>query len=243
MRGMKRISQSGRAVCATIHQPSIAIFNDFDELLLLKRGGETVFFGPLGENSSNLINYFERYDATPRIKPGENPATWMLTVTGAGSVATAKAFDYAGNFSASKLHKSCLDRIEKVNGCASHDNRVTFPSAYATSKKTQALSVLRRVFLIYFRSPHYNVTRVLVSALIGLLFGSGTLTSLHFLILLVFSLTSLSSPVYASQRVPTTESDMNSRINSIFIAVLFLSVSSQNSVLNVFETERYVVNS
>jgi len=31
--------------------------------------------------------------------------------------------------------------------------------------------------------------------------------------------------VYASQRVPQDESDMNSRINSIFIAVLFLCVN------------------
>jgi ABC-type multidrug transport system ATPase subunit len=173
MRGLKRISQSGRAVCATIHQPSIAIFNVFDELLLLKQGGETVFFGPLGENSSNLIHYLERYDATQKIKPGENPASWMLTVIGAGSAATAKAFDYAGNYSASKLHKNCLDRIEKVIDCATRENRITFSSPYATSEKVQALAVLSRVFLIYFRSPHYNVTRVMVSALVGLLFGSG----------------------------------------------------------------------
>lgn len=43
MRGMKRIALSGRAICATIHQPSVAIFNGFDSLLLLKRGGEVVF--------------------------------------------------------------------------------------------------------------------------------------------------------------------------------------------------------
>jgi ABC-type multidrug transport system permease subunit len=31
---------------------------------------------------------------------------------------------------------------------------------------------------------------------------------------------------------------MNSRINSIFMSVLFMCVSSQNTVLKVFETER-----
>jgi len=75
MRGLKRIALSGRAICATIHQPSIAIFSDFDSLLLLKRGGEVVFCGELGDKSENLINYFENYDRTPRIQPGENPAT------------------------------------------------------------------------------------------------------------------------------------------------------------------------
>lgn len=76
MRGLKRIALTGRAVCATIHQPSIAIFNSFDSLLLLKRGGEVVYFGNLGDESSILIDYLQRYDATPKIQPGENPATW-----------------------------------------------------------------------------------------------------------------------------------------------------------------------
>ena len=76
MRGLKRIALTGRAVCATIHQPSIAIFNSFDSLLLLKRGGEVVFFGELGDESANLITYLERYAATSKIQPGENPATW-----------------------------------------------------------------------------------------------------------------------------------------------------------------------
>lgn len=46
------------AVC-TIHQPSIDIFEQFDELVLLKRGGETIYCGPLGKQSSELIAYFE----------------------------------------------------------------------------------------------------------------------------------------------------------------------------------------
>ena len=76
MRGLKNIALSGRAVCATIHQPSLAIFTSFDALLLLKRGGETVFFGELGDESVNLIRYLEGYATTPKIQPGENPATW-----------------------------------------------------------------------------------------------------------------------------------------------------------------------
>jgi hypothetical protein len=86
----KRFTDSGRAVCATIHQPWIAIFSSFDYLLLLKLGGKTVFCGDLGSESAKLINFLGQYEDTPEIKPSKNPATWMLTTIGTGSVAKDK---------------------------------------------------------------------------------------------------------------------------------------------------------
>ncbi len=62
----------------TIHQPSIFLFQMFDQLLLLKRGGETVFFGDIGDHAHHLIAYFTAIPGTPAIAEGANPATWML---------------------------------------------------------------------------------------------------------------------------------------------------------------------
>lgn len=167
MRGLKRIALSGRAVCCTIHQPSIAIFNDFDELLLLKRGGETVFFGELGSQSSRLIQYLQSFEATPKIHPGENPATWMLTTTGAGSSSsTVPPFDYAGSYARSTLRQHCIERIDKICSEASEENKLGFPNEYATSYGTQAAAVFSRTLTVYYRSPSYNVTRVMV-AIVG----------------------------------------------------------------------------
>ena len=169
MKGLKRIALSGRAVCATIHQPSIAIFNAFDALLLLKRGGETVFFGSLGKDSCNLIHYFERYESTPKIAVGENPSSWMLSCIGAGSSSsTKKSFDYAGSYKQSKLHRECLEQIDHICSKASDENKISFKTEYATSLNTQALTVLKKAMKVYYRSPTYNVTRVMVSA-IGML--------------------------------------------------------------------------
>ena len=114
MRGMRRIADTGIAVVATIHQPSVAIFNDFDNLLLLKAGGETVFFGDLGSESCKLIEYLEGYDSTVPIKSGENPATWMLSCIGAGSAAQ-DTFDYARAYAHSKLARDSVDKIDEYN--------------------------------------------------------------------------------------------------------------------------------
>jgi ABC-2 type transporter len=217
MRGMRRIADSGRAVCATIHQPSIAIFSSFDSLLLLKRGGEVVFFGDLGHESKNLIDYLERFPSTRPIQAGENPATWMLTTIGAGTTsAFEKQFDYAGSYKISKQRKRTLELIDSIVSQKSDDSLVQFSHKYATSYGTQASEVLKRQMTVYMRSPSYNSTRITVSILISVLFAS----------------------VFASNRTPQNEGDMTSRLNSIYISVIFIMVNALNSVLSLFEVER-----
>lgn len=72
IRALRRISDTGRTVCCTIHQPSSAVFEMFDDLILLKKGGNVVFFGELGSESCKLVDYFESRGASP-IQFGENP--------------------------------------------------------------------------------------------------------------------------------------------------------------------------
>lgn len=59
MRAIRKVAATQRAVICTIHQPSTYLFEMFDALLLLKKGGQVVFFGPLGDHSSNLISYLQ----------------------------------------------------------------------------------------------------------------------------------------------------------------------------------------
>ena len=59
MRAVRNTVNTGRTVVCTIHQPSVDIFESFDELLLLKQGGRTIYHGPLGHHSAKLIEYFQ----------------------------------------------------------------------------------------------------------------------------------------------------------------------------------------
>jgi hypothetical protein len=80
MRVVRNIVNNNRTIVCTIHQPSAEIFLHFDELLLLKRGGRTIFYGEMGEKSADLVRYFESVDGAKRLQSGYNPATYMLEV-------------------------------------------------------------------------------------------------------------------------------------------------------------------
>jgi hypothetical protein len=45
-----------------------------------------IYSGLVGEESSALIEYFSAIPGVQPIESGENPATWMLEVTGGASV-------------------------------------------------------------------------------------------------------------------------------------------------------------
>lgn len=186
--------------------------------MLLQRGGETVYFGELGSQSSNLIKYMESYDCTTPIQDGENPATWMLTTIGSGTKGGSadESFDYAKVFQHSILNEECSSKIEEITNSKRDDKKIAYPTKYARSSSNQRLEVLKRMMKIYWRSPSYNRTRMIIAVLVALLFGS----------------------VYVSQRTPKNESDMNSRVSSIYITMVFLGVYSFNTVLSVFEMER-----
>ncbi|GMF32376.1 unnamed protein product [Phytophthora fragariaefolia] len=84
MDGVRKVADSGRTIICTIHQPSAEVFYLFDRLLLLQRGGQTAFYGDLGPNCRNLIDYFENIPGVAPLPVGYNPATWMLECIGAG---------------------------------------------------------------------------------------------------------------------------------------------------------------
>ena len=47
---------------------------------------QLIYSGLVGEQSSALIEYLEAVPGVQPIRAGENPATWMLEVTGGASV-------------------------------------------------------------------------------------------------------------------------------------------------------------
>lgn len=78
---LRKLTDHGQAVLCTVHQPSAILFENFDRLLLLAKGGRTVYFGEVGKASNVLVDYFTKHGA-PAPSEGTNPAEWMLRLVG-----------------------------------------------------------------------------------------------------------------------------------------------------------------
>ena len=159
---------SGRTVVATIHQPSAAVFDMFDDLILLKKGGNVVYFGELGDESNKMVSYFEERGATP-IDRGENPAAWVLRAYAGEHSAS---IDWAEVYKSSDEASSIRDQIVAAKASATPENKLTFSSTYSTPIRERLRLIMRRMFTIYRRSASYNMTRLVVGILYAFLLGS-----------------------------------------------------------------------
>uniref|UniRef100_A0A0D9XY42 ABC transporter domain-containing protein n=1 Tax=Leersia perrieri TaxID=77586 RepID=A0A0D9XY42_9ORYZ len=123
MRAVKNVSDTGRTVVCTIHQPSIEIFEAFDELMLIKRGGELIYAGPLGQHSCKVIQYFQ----DELIKGFSIPPPGT-----------------------SDLH---------------------FPTQFPQKFPEQFKACLWKQFLSHWRTPSYNLVRIVFMTFSSIIFG------------------------------------------------------------------------
>ncbi|CAH0475178.1 unnamed protein product [Peronospora belbahrii] len=172
MRGVQSIARTGRTVLCTIHQPSISIFELFDGLLLLQRGGYTAYFGDLGVDSVKMLEYFASIPGTMEIRPQYNPATYMLEVIGAGIGRDVK--DYSVEYKNSELYKSNRERTlllaEASDEFVRHSTLNYDP--IATGFCNQLSELTKKQQLTYWRNPQYNSMRMFLFPLFGVIFGT-----------------------------------------------------------------------
>ncbi|KAJ4732360.1 Pleiotropic drug resistance protein 1 [Rhynchospora pubera] len=218
MRTVRNTVNTGRTVVCTIHQPSIDIFEAFDELFLLKRGGEEIYVGPLGRNSSELIQYFEAVPGAPKIKDGYNPATWMLEVT---TMAQEEALgvDFAQLYKNSELYRRNKALIKDVSVPPPGSTDLYFPTQYSQPFSTQCMACLWKQHLSYWRNPPYTAMRFFFTLIVALLLGS------------IFW--QLGSKRFKQQ-------DLLNSMGALYSATMLLGVQNSTSVMPVVSIERTV---
>ncbi|KAI3448444.1 hypothetical protein Pfo_005109 [Paulownia fortunei] len=219
MRAVKNVANTGRTIVCTIHQPSIDIFEAFDEVVLLKAGGRMIYCGPVGQQSSKLIEYFEGISGVPRIKDNYNPATWMMEVSSTSSEAEL-GIDFAEIYKNSALHESNQDLVRKLSRPPSGSKDLHFPTRYSQDGWVQFKTCLWKQHWSYWRSPSYNLKR-----LFHILFAS-------FLYGLLF---------WGQAKKVDNQQSLFTLLGSMYSSTLFCGINNASSILSYVSVERTVV--
>ncbi|KAK1273115.1 putative pleiotropic drug resistance protein 7 [Acorus gramineus] len=218
MRTVRNTVDTGRTVVCTIHQPSIDIFEAFDELFLMKRGGEEIYVGPLGRNSCRLIEYFEGINGVSKIKDGYNPATWMLEATTMAQE-DALGISFAEVYKNSSLYQRNKALIKELSKPPPGSTDLYFPTKYSQPFFSQWVTCLWKQHLSYWRNPPYTAVRFFFTLFIGLLFGT------------IF---------WDLGQKTRKQQDLLNAMGSMYAAVLFIGVQNGSSVQPVVAIERAV---
>ncbi|XP_061995123.1 pleiotropic drug resistance protein 3-like [Rosa rugosa] len=219
MRAVKNVVATGRTTICTIHQPSIDIFEAFDELILMKTGGQIIYSGSLGHHSSNLIEYFEGIPGVPKIKDNYNPATWMLEVT-SSSVEAELGLDFANTYKESTLYKDTVELVRQISEPKPGPRALQFSTQFPQNSWVQFRACLWKQHLSYWRSPEYNLARFMFMTVASVLFGA------------IF---------WQKGKEINNEQDLLTILGSMYIAVIFLGINNCSTVLPYVATERTVL--
>ncbi|KYR00643.1 ABC transporter G family protein [Tieghemostelium lacteum] len=167
---IRKLADAGMPLVCTIHQPSSVLFEHFDRLLLLAKGGKTVYFGDIGQKSSVLTQYFQRHGVRACTE-SENPAEYILEAIGAG-VHGKTDVDWSAAWKSSQechaIHQE-LNSIEQTSSQTHGDDEK--PREFATGPWYQLWEVYKRMNLIWWRDPFYSFGRFVQACLVGLIIG------------------------------------------------------------------------
>lgn len=170
---LEKLTKAGQAILCTIHQPSAMLFQRFDRLLFLAKGGRTVYFGDIGESSKQMIHYFERHGAPP-CPADANPAEWMLDAIGAAPGSHTDV-DWFQTWRDSSNYAEVQAELQRLKDDAPEGPPPTEDQGsyreFAASFFSQLGEVTHRVFQQYWRTPSYIYSKAALCILVALFIG------------------------------------------------------------------------
>lgn len=245
VRFLRKLAAAGQAILCTIHQPNSALFENFDRLLLLQRGGQCVYFGDIGKDAHVLLDYFHRHGAD--CPPAANPAEWMLDAVGAGSAPRIGDKDWADvwrdseEFAQVKRDIVAMreQRLAEVGAAEPVEQK-----EYATPLMYQIKLVNKRMNLSFWRTPNYGFTRLFNHVIIALLTGlmylqlDDSRASLQYRVFIIFQVTVLPAlilaqvePKYAIARMISFREQMSKAYKTFPFALSMVVAEMPYSIL------------
>uniref|UniRef100_A0A0A0LBH1 ABC transporter domain-containing protein n=1 Tax=Cucumis sativus TaxID=3659 RepID=A0A0A0LBH1_CUCSA len=219
MRAVKNVVDTGRTIVCTIHQPSIDIFESFDELILLKTGGRMIYCGPLGQCSRKVIEYFEHVPGVSKIRENYNPGTWMLEVT-SPSAENELGIDFAQVYKNSALYKNIKELVKQLSSPPPGSRDLHFSNVFSQSFVEQFKACFWKQNMSYWRNPSFNLLRFVRTVASSLIFG------------ILF---------WKQGKKLENQQNLFNVLGSMYTAVIFLGIDNCGSVLPIVSMERTVM--
>jgi ATP-binding cassette subfamily G (WHITE) protein 2 (SNQ2) len=175
VRFLKKLAAAGQAIVCTIHQPSSVLIQQFDTVLALNPGGNTFYFGPIGDNGKDVIHYFAQRGA--HCPPNKNVAEFILeTAAKPTKNEDGKTVDWNEEWRTSENGKEVLaeiDRVGQMRRERTHDNDrdAALDREFAAPLLLQTTMLTKRVFTQYWRDPSYIYGKLFASVIIGIFNG------------------------------------------------------------------------
>ncbi|KAI1101221.1 ABC-2 type transporter-domain-containing protein [Jackrogersella minutella] len=172
---LKKLCAAGQAIVCTIHQPSSVLIQQFDMVLALNPGGNTFYFGPIGENGKDVIKYFADRGST--CPPGKNVAEFILeTAARPHKRPDGTKVDWNEEWRNSEQAQKVIEEIDglkRVRSTASQGGKPTEEQQreYAASTWVQTVELTKRMFRQYWRDPSYLYGKFFVSIIVGVFNG------------------------------------------------------------------------
>lgn len=170
IRFLRKLTAAGQAILVTIHQPSALLFSQFDTLLLLAKGGKTVYFGDIGDNASTIKSYFGRRGAP--CPPDANPAEHMIDVV-SGNGPTSYQKDWNKIWLESAEHDVLIKELDHMiqDALAKPSETNDDSNEFAATMWTQVKLVTHRMNISLFRNTEYIDNKMAMHILLALLNG------------------------------------------------------------------------
>jgi ATP-binding cassette subfamily G (WHITE) protein 2 (SNQ2) len=173
VRFLKKLASAGQAIVCTIHQPSSVLIQQFDMILALNPGGNTFYFGPVGENGNDVIKYFG--DRGVKCPPNKNVAEFILeTAAKPAKRKDGTRINWNDEWKNSSNNQEMLKEIDRIKSDRSAkvaEQDTVEQTEFAAPVWLQTTMLTKRTFVQYWRDPSYLYGKLFVAVIIGIFNG------------------------------------------------------------------------
>ncbi|RYO78851.1 hypothetical protein DL762_008475 [Monosporascus cannonballus] len=177
VRFLKKLSRAGQAIVCTIHQPSSVLIQQFDMVLALNPGGNTFYFGPIGENGRDVIDYFAARGAA--CPPHKNIAEFILeTAAHPHRRSDGTKVDWNEEWLRSEQAQRVIEEIDGVKaqqqrhpGRKDQKQHGSAAAEYASPAWLQTTELTKRMFRQQWRDPSYVYGKLFLAVVTGIFNG------------------------------------------------------------------------